>query len=458
MKPIVNRKSKIVNYLLIAAMFLTVACNEDEVRVSGVTFENRELLLNVGESMTLNASIHPENATEKTIYWKSENPEYVTITTGGVITGVAVGNRVGIRVSTKDGEYDDWCYVTVNPIPVITINTHPAATTNVTVGSITDILSVSANVTQGAALSYQWYSNTTNSNTGGSTISGVTALSTNFTIPATLTAGTYYYFCEVRATGGASFVRSNVATVNVQSATSIEMVSVQGGTFTMGSPEGVGYDEERPQHQVTLSNFSIGKYEITQAQWVAVMGSNPSYFKGVNLPVETVSWNDIVGTSGTSEVINGITYYENGFIYKLNKLTGKRYRLPTEAEWEYAARGGAKSEGYKYSGSNTIDDVAWYNGNTTPSGAKPVGTKDPNELDIYDMSGNVFEWCSDWYGETYYSESPQNNPLGPAGGSYRVLRGGDWYYVATFCRVAYRSINTPDSRSYSIGFRLVLSL
>jgi formylglycine-generating enzyme required for sulfatase activity len=161
-----------------------------------------------------------------------------------------------------------------------------------------------------------------------------------------------------------------------------DIVFVEGGTFTMGCTAEQGEDcrdDEKPAHQVTVDGFYIGRYEITQAQWKTVMDSNPSEFKGDSLPVECVSWNDIVGTSGDYMTINAIKYYANGFIYKLNKLTGKQYRLPTEAEWEYATRGGKKSRNYKYSGSNNVDEVAGYYDN---SGSKihPVGTKKVNEL------------------------------------------------------------------------------
>lgn len=214
------------------------------------------------------------------------------------------------------------------------------------------------------------------------------------------------------------------------------MVKVEGGIFSMGSTE--GYDE-KPVHQVRLSDFCIGKYEVTQDEWEAVMGTNPSHFKGVNKPVECVSWNDC-----------------QEFIKKLNKLTGLQFRLLTEAEWEYAARGGNKSKGYKYSGRNIIGNVAWYWDNSNQK-THPVGTKAPNELGIYDMSGNVWEWCSDWYSSSYYSSSPANNPTGPATGSPRVLRGGSWGSSADDCRVAYRLSNYPDSRNYYLGFRLACS-
>jgi formylglycine-generating enzyme required for sulfatase activity len=248
------------------------------------------------------------------------------------------------------------------------------------------------------------------------------------------------------------------------------MVYVAGGTFTMGCTGEQGSDCdncEKPAHSVTLSSFYIGKYEVTQKEWLDVMGKNVSqiaseygwktYGVGDNYPMYYVSWNDIVGTSGSTQVINGITYYSNGFIYKLNQKTGKKYRLPTEAEWEYAARGGASSKGYKYSGSNNVDAVAWYWGNSESIyRCSPVGTKQANELGIYDMSGNVWEWCADWWG--YYSSAAQTNPTGPTTGSNRVVRGGGWSGDAGSVRVSYRYfIKYPDYRYYYIGFRVACS-
>ena len=213
----------------------------------------------------------------------------------------------------------------------------------------------------------------------------------------------------------------------------MKMVFVKGGMFAMGDIWGDGESDEEPVHYVTVSDFYIGKYEVTQAQWKSIMGSNPSNWKGDNLPVESVSWNDI-----------------QEFIKKLNAKTGKKYRLPTEAEWEYAARGGYN---YKYSGSDTLTDVAWYYDN---SGQKthPVGQKRPNKLGVYDMSGNVWEWCQDWYGD--YSSASQTSPTGPSSGSYRVLRGGSWLNDARSCCVSHRGCFTPSSRYIDLGFRLVL--
>ena len=228
--------------------------------------------------------------------------------------------------------------------------------------------------------------------------------------------------------------------IPVKNGVSIDMVRVEAGTFTMGAtPEMKKPDDwEKPTHQVTLTNdYYIGKYEVTQALWQAVMGNNPSDFKGDNLPVECVSWNDC-----------------QDFISKLNSITGKTFRLPTEAEWEYAARGGKKSRGYQYSGSNNLSDVAWYEDNSDNK-THAVGSKQGNELGIYDMTGNVWEWCQDWYGS--YSSSSQVNPTGDTSGSYRVIRGGSWFFTARSCRSSYRGSNTPGRRNDDLGFRLVFS-
>ena len=228
--------------------------------------------------------------------------------------------------------------------------------------------------------------------------------------------------------------------IPVKDGISIDMVRVEAGTFTMGATAEMkkpGVDE-KPTHRVTLTNdYYIGKYEVTQALWKAVMGNDSSYFKGDNLPVDQVSWDDC-----------------QEFISKLNRITGKMFRLPTEAEWEYAARGGNKSRGYQYSGSSNLSDVAWYSGNSGDV-THAVGTKQPNELGIYDMSGNVLEWCQDWYGK--YNRSSQVNPTGANSGSFRMYRGGSWSYLARSCRLSFRGSGTPGYRGISLGLRLVLS-
>lgn len=212
-----------------------------------------------------------------------------------------------------------------------------------------------------------------------------------------------------------------------------EMVFVKGGTFRMGSDKGL--ENEKPIHDVTLSDFYIGKYPVTQSQWQAVMNNNPSYFKGDNLPVERVTWEDA-----------------QAFLKKLNAKTGKKYRLPIEAEWEYAARGGQNSKGFEYSGSNNIDAVAWYLENAENK-THPVGQKQANELGLYDMSGNVMEWCQDWYDENYYKTSPVTNPKGADKGDYRVCRGGSCSLFDLDYHVAYRYYSDPTDSSY-VGFRV----
>jgi len=218
------------------------------------------------------------------------------------------------------------------------------------------------------------------------------------------------------------------------------MVKVEGGTFTMGAtPEQGVYaeDNEKPAHQVTLSSYYIGETEVTQALWEEVMGSNPSYFEtGVDLPVENVSWEDC-----------------QVFITKLNQMTGKNFRLPTEAEWEYAARGGNKSKGYSFAGGNSYSDVAWWKGNSDET-SHTIGTRLPNELELYDMSGNVWEWCQDWYGD--YSDQAQNNPTGPATGYNRIIRGGCWSLWFGWCRVSARANYSPSYKYNDMGLRLAL--
>lgn len=208
----------------------------------------------------------------------------------------------------------------------------------------------------------------------------------------------------------------------------IEMVSIEGGNFLLGG-----------KVSVNVSNFQIGKYPVTQKQWREIMGNNPSHFKGDDCPVEQVSWNDV-----------------QDFIAKLNQQTGLRYRLPTEAEWEYAARGGAKSKGFLYAGGNDLDKVAWYEGNSNDK-THPVGSKAPNELGLHDISGNVWEWCEDdWH--INYQGAPTDGRawVDSPRGDGRVLRGGSWDDYAELCRAAYRNGNAPAGRNTDVGFRLAM--
>jgi len=260
------------------------------------------------------------------------------------------------------------------------------------------------------------------------------------------------------------------------------MIYVPGGNFFMGDTidDGVGHPSQLPVHSVTLSPFFIGKYEVTQAEYSQYMQPVycwfSSYGLGDNYPAYYVSWYAILKYCNLRSLAEGLNpcYTIGGSTDPANwgelpthsnnatwdaaicNWNANGYRLPTEAEWEYAARGATNNPDYLYSGSDDIDAVAWYDDNNSPSGSKPVGTKAPNELGLYDMSGNVWEWCWDWYSS--YGSSSQNNPTGPASGSSRLFRGGHWYYGATYCRVAFRSHYYPYEIEFlgfgSLGFRL----
>ena len=244
--------------------------------------------------------------------------------------------------------------------------------------------------------------------------------------------------------GGDDNGEAEILDVTVNGVT-FNMILVKSGTFYMGAqkddPNAPNYDEEAwsreaPVHQVTLSDYYIAEAEVTQELWTAVMGSNPSHFEGGQRPVEQTTWYDC-----------------QNFINALNQLTGLNFRFPTEAEWEFAARGGNESHGYKYSGSDNIDEIAWYSADGKKT--SDVMTKLPNELGIYDMSGNVMEWCSDAFGD--YSSEHQIDPTGPNGVD-RVVRGGCCLSAATYCRIALRNFLHPGGTSYGIGMRLALTL
>ena len=245
------------------------------------------------------------------------------------------------------------------------------------------------------------------------------------------------------------------------------LVLIPAGPFSLGntgSYEGE-YDEKPPVTIIISKPFYISKYEITQQQYKAVMGNNPSEFKGDNLPVEQVSWYDALNFCNALSQSEGLTpcYTING-TKVTSDFEANGYRLPTEAEWEYAAKAGTKTDFYSgkltYSGNSPIDPnldkIAWYSANSSNT-THPVGQKAPNAFGLYDMSGNVWEWCKDWYGQDYYKTSPATNPKGPTNGGNRVLRGGSWYGKATYCRVARRFDSTPSYRNRYYGFRVVLS-
>lgn len=226
----------------------------------------------------------------------------------------------------------------------------------------------------------------------------------------------------------------------VDLAAGMEFVPVKGGCYSMGDTFGDGDKDEKPVHEVCVADFSIGKFEVTQGQWERVMGSNPSANKqcGADCPVDSVSWSMV-----------------QEFIARLNSATGKRFRLPTEAEWEYAARSGGKAEKWAGTGDEAVlGEFAWYDKNSALVTHR-VGLRKANGLGLHDMSGNVAEWCQDWYGEAYYEVSPRDNPPGPGSGEKRVLRGGSWVYDSGVARAAKRSADGPAEWDSNYGFRLV---
>lgn len=234
--------------------------------------------------------------------------------------------------------------------------------------------------------------------------------------------------------------KSNIALPNVSKdfLDSIQnnMVWITGGRFVMGSD--VSEADERPAYEVVVDGYAISKYPVTQRQWIVLMGSNPSEFKGCDqCPIDKVSWDDA-----------------QRFIGILNKLTSKKYSLPTEAEWEYAAKGGLQIKQFYYSGSDNIDEAGWYSGNSNRQ-PHPVGGKKPNSMGLYDMSGNVWEWCLDWYNKNYYEQMENNNPEGPSSGSGRVRRGGSWFTQAGNCKTTTRNSVKQDYSDDIGGFRLV---
>ena len=330
--------------------------------------------------------------------------------------------------------------VSVTQSGVAAMLTLDASSLEFTSGSGSKIFKISSNTTWALSSDKNWCSiNPTFGNGDGSVTVTVDENTSTSSRTATITIG------SETITRAISVIQSGMTPPSLQNQTftvgrvTFKMIAVEGGTFTMGATYEQGNDytkDELPVHTVTLSSYSIGETEVTQALWEAVMGSNPSYFSGSNRPVENVSWEDC-----------------QNFIKKLNSKTGESFRLPTEAEWEYAARGGNKCRGYKYAGSNTIDEVAWY-GENSNSMTHNVAQKSPNELGLYDMSGNVWEWCQDRYGT--YSNSSQTNPTGSATGSQYVTRGGGWHDGTRHSRVSGRAPSTPAYHEESLGLRLVL--
>jgi len=389
-----------------------------------ITLDEHEVSLLPNHMIVLTPSVMPEN-TSLTVTSTNPNVAAARLANGKIqVVGITEGRTI-IKVNSTDGYAEaDSCVVKVHTLRGdVNIDGYV---------NISDVTSLINHLLGGQDMINEVNADTNND--GKINISDVTRLISY------LLGGDELDPKEEPIDGAETFTVNGV---------SFTMLPVEGGTFTMGATPEQGtsdpWNDERPTHEVTLSTFSIGETEVTQALWQAVMGNNPSDFTGdPSRPVEMVSWDDC-----------------QAFIVKLNQMTGRNFRLPTEAEWEYAARGGKKTQGYKYAGSNDVNEVAWWDTNAgdgvgpdSPDyGTHPVASKKANELGLYDMSGNVWEWCQDWYGS--YSSEAQTNPTGPATGSNRVYRGGSWFNYARNCRVSSRYHWTMNGTNY-MGLRLAL--
>lgn len=451
-----------IKYIALCLLLALVGCQRDKememawVKVSNEVIEPRYKSVRISSTISSNATINHVVVILSTTPKFSSTTHYTMEKQPDGKYSVAIANLT--HSTTYYVRYqgsNQWSSLQPTTISEFRTTDTPSIAV-VTTSQVTDISYYSAtiggNITDdgGAEVTergvcYSINSNPTTANTKITSSSGLGQYTCNLT---DLQDGTTYYAraYAINAKGTAYGEEVSFTTIKIGdpltftvNGVSFTMIAVEGGTFTMGATAEQGSDadsNETPAHQVTLSDYMIGETEVTQELWKTVMGTNPSYFKGTNLPVEDVSWEDC-----------------QNFIAELNAMTGKKFRLPTEAEWEFAARGGNKSNGFKYSGSGSIDKVAWYDGNSSNK-THPVKQKQANELGIYDMSGNVYEWCQDWYGS--YSSSAQTNPTGSSSGSYRVGRGGSWYSYATFCRVSFRNYSAPANANYYLGLRLAL--
>ena len=497
--------SSIVNYFSAQYWLNFANLTADAVEPDNVTLNKSYVDIVIGQQFNLNANVLPASATPNTVIWSSSNTEVATVNSG-LISTVAPGEcDIIARCATKQAI----CHVTVLTERVtITLNKHELRlspnhmqTITATCSPIaTDLIVLSSDNTvamprmvngsiqilglkEGTAII------TVDSVDG--TANTDACIVTVYTEKGDLNCDGFVNMDDLTAivnyliTEDATNIKLDNADVNKSgdvnmddltifinyllggidlnpplietftvNGVSFNMVEVQGGTFMMGATAEQGSNvegDEKPVHEVTLSSFAICETEVTQALWQAVMGNNPSYFSIINgyannlqRPVEHVSWNDC-----------------QEFISRLNEMTGRIFRLPTEAEWEYAARGGKKNHGYKYAGSNTVDFVAWYRVNCyevgfnhPDFGTHTVATKSPNELGLYDMSGNVDEWCQDWCGN--YNSEAQINPTGPSEGTSRALRGGNWCMDDWYCRTSRRSGTYPNYQNGYHGLRLAL--
>ena len=477
-----------------------------EIVPTEVTLSQEFAKLEVGSQLTLTATVYPEDATDKIVTWSTTNSDVATVDDQGIVTAVGPGECF-ITATCRDQQamchiivVDHFIFITLDEHEVRLMPNHMLTLTPTVMPEGTALVVTSTNPAVAAARMANGKIQVVGISEGRTVITvnstdgyaeADSCLVKVYTLRGDVNCDGFVNITDVTSlinyllTDDASSISAenadtnNDGKINIADVTRLisyllgseeldpkdepiegietftvngvtfTMMPIEGGTFTMGATAEQGtsdpWTDERPVHEVTLSAFSIGQTEVTQALWQAVMGSNPSHFTGdMNRPVEMVSWEDC-----------------QTFIAQLNHMTGRNFRLPTEAEWEYAARGGKQSQGYKYAGSNDVSEVAWWDtnacdgvGTDSPDyGTHAVATLQANELGLYDMSGNVWEWCQDWYDR--YSSDPQTNPTGPETGTQRVYRGGSWLNYARNCRVSSRYHWTMDGAD-NIGLRLVL--
>jgi len=403
----------------------------EDVIPDSVTLSRYSATLEVSKRLMLKATVYPEGTFDDALTWTTTDADIAVVSPSGLSATVTAVSPGECDVIADCKGVKAVCHVTVNQL---TLNSITLSDEYVTMkNNETKTLTATLNPSGIDASTIQWSS----SNTSIAKVNNgvVTALATGI--------------CEITARcqdKQASCVVAVVKEIDVNGVSFI-MVPVKGGTFTMGATyDQVGADaNERPPHQVTVSDYMIGQTEVTQELWTIVMGYTPGYFKGYpQHPVENVTWEDC-----------------SLFVDKLNEMTGLNFHLPTEAQWEYAAHGGNRSMGYKYSGSNNAAEVGWFanNSGSLPStdpdyGPHDVATKNPNELLIYDMCGNVNEWCNDWYSP--YTSQSQTDPTGPSTGSYKVYRGGSWMDPILECRITFRYMQTTVFKNDRMGLRLAL--